>query len=347
MHTDVRADSAVPLVSVVTPSFNQAEFLEETILSVLSQNYPNLEYLILDGGSTDGSVDIIRKYQDRLAYWVSESDAGQTDAINRGWGLARGEILAYLNSDDLYLPGAVSAAVRFFRSRPDVGIVYGACEFLDQGGDVVARIIPPDFSLSRLLLGNFLAQPSVFLRKTVLKQIGPLDTSLRYCMDYDLWVRAAVAGIQIARVPGLVLARFRIWWGSKTSTASEAGLNERLLILERAFSSGRLPREVMALREYARARACMTVAYGEFLNGDMRVARRFLCRSVVYSGRIAYDPQFLMLWVATLAGARCSRFLRRAKWWVKRWLGGHPGPLKEIHCGMRPIPRAGSEETTP
>lgn len=317
--------SALPLVSIVTPSFNQAEFLEEAMLSVLTQNYRNLEYLVLDGGSSDGSVDVIRKYEDRLTYWVSERDAGQSDAINRGWQLARGEILAYLNCDDLYLPGAVSAVTRFFQSRPDVGIVYGACEFLDHEheGDVVWQITPPDFSLSRLLLGNFLAQPSVFLRKTVLDQVGLLDTSLRYCMDYDLWVRTAVAGVQIARVPGPALARFRIWRGSKTSTASEAGLNERLLILERAFSSGRLPREVMALREYARARACMTVAYGEFLNGDMRAARRFLCRSVVYSSRIAYDPQFLMLWLATLSGTRCSRFLRRAKWWVKRRLGGH------------------------
>lgn len=332
------AHSDLPLVSIVTPSFNQAEFLEEAILSVLTQDYPSLEYLILDGGSSDGSVDIIRKYEDRLAYWVSEPDAGQSDAINRGWRLARGEILAYLNSDDLYLPGAVSAAVRFFRSQPEVGIGYGACEFLDQIGGVASLITPLDFSLSRLLLGNFIAQPSVFLRKAVLEQIGPLDTSLRYCMDYDLWVRAAVAGVQIARVPGRTLARFRIWWGSKTSTASEAGLNERLCILERAFSSGQLPREVMALREYARARACMTVAYGEFLNGDMRAARSFLCRSVTYSGRVACNPQFLMLCGATLLGARGSRFLRQAKWGVKRLLGRRHAPYTAADPDIKPVP---------
>ena len=323
----------LPLVSIVTPSFNQAEFLEEAILSVLNQDYPNLEYLLLDGGSTDGSVDIIRKYEGRFAYWVSGPDTGQSDAINRGWRLARGEILAYLNSDDLYFPGAVSAAARFFQAHPDVGIAYGACEFLDLMGGVASLITPPDFDLSQLSLGNFIAQPSVFLRKAVLDEIGPLDTNLRYCMDYDLWVRAAVAGVQIARIPGPPLARFRIRRASKTSTGSEAALKERLLILERAFSSGRLPREVMALREYARARACMTVAYGDFLNGEMRSARSFLRRSVTYSARIVRDPQFLMLCGASFLGVRGSRFLRRAKWWMKRLLNSRHAPYTAADPG--------------
>ena len=295
------------------------------MLSVLSQDYQNIEYLVLDGGSSDGSVDIIRKHEDRLSYWVSEPDGGQPNAINRGWQRARGDILAYLNSDDLYLPGAVSAVARFFRDRPDVDIAFGACEVFDQEGGIVSLSTPPDFELSRLLLGNFIAQPSVFIRRTVLDKIGLLDTDLHLGMDYDFWVRGALAGIHIARVPGQTLSRFRVWQGSKTSTAAEAGLNERLVILDRAFSSGRLPPDMLALREYAHARACMAVAYSEFLNGNMRAARRFLSRSIAYSWRIVFDPEFLMLGAATLPGARGSRLLRRAKSRLKLGFGGQNG----------------------
>ena len=129
----------LPLVSIVTPSYNQAAFLEETIRSVLEQDYPRVEYIIIDGGSTDGSAEIIQRYADRLAYWVSERDRGQTDAINKGFARATGSILAWLNSDDTYQPGALREAVDYLLAHPDVGMVYGDGNFIDEHGKVIGR----------------------------------------------------------------------------------------------------------------------------------------------------------------------------------------------------------------
>ncbi|MCJ7530019.1 MAG: glycosyltransferase, partial [Anaerolineales bacterium] len=143
----------LPLVSIVTPSYNQAQFLETTIRSVLDQVYPNLEYMVVDGGSTDGSREIIRKYADRLAWWVSEHDRGQTDAINKGFTRAHGDILAWLNSDDTYEPEAVAEAVTFLQTHPDVGMVYGDANFIDEQGQVIGRFPARQTDYRRLRRG--------------------------------------------------------------------------------------------------------------------------------------------------------------------------------------------------
>lgn len=184
--------SSPPLVSIVTPSYNQSHFLEETIQSVISQDYENLEYIIVDGGSTDGSVDIIRKYTDKVAWWVSEPDRGQTDAINKGFEKANGEILAWLNSDDTYMPGAISEAVSYLQHHPNTGMVYGDTNLMDEDGQVIGKFPARQTDYSLLRRGYVhIPQQSSFFRTNLWQLVGPLDTSFYFAMDYDLWVRLA------------------------------------------------------------------------------------------------------------------------------------------------------------
>jgi len=154
-----------PLVSIVTPSFNQARYLEETIRSVLGQTYERIEYILIDGGSTDGSLEIIQKYTDKVSYWVSEKDKGQTDAINKGFKAAHGSILAWLNSDDVYQPRAVSEAVAYLMDQPQVGMVYGDLDFVDENGQVIGRFPAAQTDLRRLRRGYVhIPQPAAFFR---------------------------------------------------------------------------------------------------------------------------------------------------------------------------------------
>jgi glycosyltransferase involved in cell wall biosynthesis len=157
---------------------------------VLGQDYPRIEYLVMDGGSTDDTLAILRSYGDRLV-WVSEPDHGQTDAINKGWRRARGAIIAYLNSDDTYLPGAVERAVAGLRAHPEAGAVYGEGYHVDETGRVIDRYPTEPFDMARLAQTCFICQPTVFLRREIVERLGFLDGSLRYCMDYDLWIRLA------------------------------------------------------------------------------------------------------------------------------------------------------------
>lgn len=182
----------LPLVSIVTPSFNQAAYLEETLRSVLDQDYPNIEYILVDGGSTDGSQEIIQRYADRLAWWVSEKDRGQTDAINKGFAHAHGEILAWLNSDDTYLPGAVAQAVAYLQAHPEAGMVYGDANLVDESGAVIGKFPARQTDYRRLRRGYVhIPQQAAFFRADLWRQVGPLDPSFYFAMDYDLWVRLA------------------------------------------------------------------------------------------------------------------------------------------------------------
>lgn len=214
----------MPLVSIITPSYNQANFIRQTIESVLNQDYPKIEYIVVDGGSTDGSIEILKSYGSRLK-WVSEEDTGQSDAINKGFRMAKGEVIAWINSDDVYEPGAVKAAVGFLEKNPDVGMVYSDCNVILEDGRRNGLIRAPEFNMHKQLnYANIPPQPTVFFRREVFEKVGYLDESLHYVMDYDYWIRIG-RKFRIKKMPG-VLANFRVWGTSKTVGSQHKFWNE-------------------------------------------------------------------------------------------------------------------------
>ncbi len=225
-----------PLVSIVTPSYNQARFLERTIQSVLSQDYPHLEYLIVDGGSTDESVTIIQRYADQLAWWVSEPDQGQTDAINKGFARAKGEILAWINSDDLYLPHTVTEAVAYLLSHPEAGMVYGDANLVDGTGQVIGKFPARQTDYKRLLKGYVhIPQQAAFFRADLWRQVGPLDPTFYFAMDYDLWVR--LAKITPLHYYPRLWANFRLHGSGKSVIADDRCWPEMLRVYQRESGS--------------------------------------------------------------------------------------------------------------
>ena len=204
-----------PKVTIVTPSYNQAHFLEETMRSVLEQDYPNIEYIVIDGGSSDGSAEIIQKQESQLAYWQSQKDKGQTDAINQGFARASGDILAWLNSDDILLPGAVTAAVKQLQAHPEVGMVYGDCLWINADGKKIGNFPAAQTDLKKLRRGYVhIPQQASFFWAELWKKVGPLDDSFYFAMDYDLWTRLA-AEAPLLYVPEL-WAAFRLHGDAKS-----------------------------------------------------------------------------------------------------------------------------------
>jgi glycosyltransferase involved in cell wall biosynthesis len=229
----------LPTVSIVTPSFNHAAFLEATIRSVLDQNYTGLQYVVMDGGSTDGSVEILRKYADRLQ-WTSEKDAGQADAIRRGFERASGEVIAWLNSDDCYKPGCIEAAASYLADHPEVALVYGDAEFIRPDGSTLCPCANTEpFSRHRLRhYSDYIVQPSAFFRRSAYEAVGGIDASLHWAMDYDLWLKLAEK-YDFAYVPQC-WSQYR-WLGDNKSAAGSWGRIEEVRRVTRKHGIGRLP----------------------------------------------------------------------------------------------------------
>jgi glycosyltransferase involved in cell wall biosynthesis len=213
----------LPRISIITPSFNQAAFIERTIQSVIGQDYPNIEYIVIDGGSTDGSVDIIRKFQSDIAYWVTEKDRGQAHAINKGLERATGDIIAYLNSDDYYLEGTLRRVADHFGRYPDVDLVHGRCRVVDEHGEKIGEQVGSITRYDEILdlwdvwwgKRNFV-QPEVFWTRRITKKIGSFREDLFWVMDYDYWLRILRAGGRVGFVDA-ELAAFRVQPNQKST----------------------------------------------------------------------------------------------------------------------------------
>jgi glycosyltransferase involved in cell wall biosynthesis len=298
-----------PLVSIVTPSFNQGGFIAETIASVLGQDYPHVEYLVVDGGSTDGTLDILRRFGHRLS-WSSEPDRGQSDAINKGWRGTHGEIIAWLNADDLYRPSAITKVVAFFQQHPDIDLVYGDCDFINEGGDVLGRHHKGQASAADLVRSpvSLILQPAAFLRRRVLESVGYLDETLQFIMDMEYWLRVA-SRHNISHLPEC-LAAFRVHGGSKSGRQSQRFEDERLRVYEQFFKSPTVPDHLKRLEREAMRNVYSRAANDHFLAGDMKQAQHFAAVSWRY---LPLRPQRIQLKVLVL-GLAGSRGVRLAAW---------------------------------
>ena len=328
---------ALPMISIVTPSYNQAQFLEETILSVLSQDYPSIEYLIIDGDSTDGSVEIIRKYEDRLAYWVSEPDQGQSQAINKGFQRANGEILAWMNSDDVYCPGAMRAAVDFLRLHPDVALVYGRAELIDGDGATLLPIPWEDFDVPTCITRQRypIPQPAAFFRREAVQRVGLLDERLHYCLDWDYWIRIGMAGLKVSKIPQ-TLARCRLHRDSKT-VGELLKPNEEMVAWVDRFFSQPLPRGIAELERQSRSRALLSLGRQHLYANQYASARRaILSGSLLYPRSLLRDRALSLFTLSLLPGSVIKLVLTLKDMWF-----GSP-PALEARIRATGIARAGS-----
>lgn len=300
----------LPLVTIVTPSFNQGRYLESTIRSVLEQDYPRIEYIIIDGGSTDESVTVIQKYSDRLAYWESQPDNGQAQAVNKGFERSGGEVLSWLNSDDLLAPGVVTRAVQILHNQPEIDVVYGRLARIDDDGGIVPTpVLPKDrieFSREHVIGECVVNQPGAFWRRRIFDRIGLLDERLVYSLDYEYWIRMALAGAKFKRIDDVV-AFFRLSTGSKTvgQTAAQAVEQFRTLgeILEQPDLAGRLEMAAEQLQRKARrarAQIALRAAYGFAKVSQWQLAGHWLGVALRNDPRVFFERRYFDLALASL-----------------------------------------------
>ena len=288
-------EDSLPLVTIVTPSYNMAEFIEETIKSVLNQSYPHIEYIVADGGSDDGTLDILEKYSDDLTF-ISGPDNGQTDAINKGLRMAKGEILAYLNADDLYTPTAIEDIVKVFLSNPDIGLVYGDIEHIGKEGDRLNIHKTGEINLKEYISCRFyLPQPSVFFSREVWETTGEFDDSLHLAMDYDYWLRALLH--HKPHYLPKVLSKARIYWEAKSSALNHHYLDERLRIFEKVY--GDIPGSILqnsiplSYRKVSESYAYFFASAEYMRFGEYSTGLKYLERAVALHPTILLSSDFI------------------------------------------------------
>ena len=263
-------------ISIVVPSYNQAPFLPYTLDSIFKQDYQDIEVIVMDGGSTDGSVDVLKAYEDERLTWESKPDKGQADAINQGMRQATGDILAYLNSDDIYLENTIPRIMTLFEQSQNVDLFYGSCYEMDADGSTFYEkyIAHPVTWWSMFTKQNMPPQPAVFWRRRVLEQIGNFDINLHFRLDHDYWMRAWLAGMTFQSVEGY-LSALRLHPQSKTVSQQVKFYQDWFKILDKVYSRDDLPPEALELREVAYKYAHYYAGENLYAHDQLVEARKF------------------------------------------------------------------------
>jgi len=303
-----------PLISIVTPSYNQAIFIEETIRSILLQGYPNLEYIIIDGKSTDNSVAVIQKYKKWLTYWVSEPDKGQSEAINKGWNKCNGEIIAWINSDDFYCINVFELAIKSFTDKSNIDLLYGDCNCLDKNSNKLGILKNLKFDLRRQMTGrNLILQPSTFFKRKILNKVGNLDTSLHFVMDYDLWVRILLANGKFQYIP-TILSNYRVHDEAKSIASQFQVKLEIKKVLDRIYQGKSVPDIIRPWKRKAYSNFHRSVGEAYLINGQRALARKEFLQAIFqkpFQPGIAIMLSYLLdTWLGTNVGI----FMQRLGW---------------------------------
>lgn len=267
-----------PRVSIVTPSLNQSRFIRATIESIVSQDYPNFEYWVMDGGSTDGTIKILESYDGQIQ-WRSSPDSGQSQAVNKGWRLSQSEIVGWVNADDLLQPRAIQFAVDALMARTDIGAIYGNTDYIDEMGNFIQHYPVRQFDYNTLVYEteNYIPQPSVFMRRAALEKVGYLNEALHYLMDYDLWLRLGlVAPMEYLPVD---MAALRLHATAKTVKAMPRFASEFETVFQTLFSHPAFPASLQQDRASILHAVYIHSASFCFWGGDTRTARAYLAKA--------------------------------------------------------------------
>ncbi len=320
-------DQHTPLISIVTPSYNQGQFIRETITSVLGQSYPHLELWVMDGGSSDNTVETLRSFEgDPRFRWVSERDRGQSDAINKGLACCTGEVFAWLNSDDVLLPNALTMVANTWKQLHEPAILYGLARYIDQHGQDLGSCPhqSPSLTVNAMLrMHSIPIQPATFAPTAAVRELGGVDESLHFTMDFDLWIRLAQQ-LPFHHIP-YELAFYRLHDSSKTSALSERFISDYQKVLERSASQGMIkPSEAKAYSEIFAARVQLTPDLWR-----PRIALPHLFRAMICSPLI-FPEAALTLVKAIIRLAFGERF-----WAHLRWLRTQPFPRRSREHPVR------------
>lgn len=307
-----------PSVSIVTPSLNQGRFIRATIESILMQDYPNLEYWVIDGGSKDETVGILKSYGDRI-HWISEPDSGQSQAVNKGWKCSKGDILGWVNADDLIQPLAVRSAVEVLLAKQSIGAVYGDTIYIDDHDQVIEQYSTYEYNYERLVIEteNFIPQPSVFMRRTILEKTGFLNEKLHYLMDYDLWLRMGLF-TSMEYLP-IQMGALRLHPTAKTVKAMSKFANELVFIYQELFSNPVLPLNLQQRRINNMHTAYLHAASFCFWGGETRAALQHLQKA----WKLQPFPRRRTFWLLFAFSA-----LGKTGWKLAELLHGNPMQLQ-------------------
>lgn len=312
--------SNVPLVSIVIPAYNHASYLDHAIQSILRQDYPHIELIVLDDGSTDNSREVLEKYGNRF-YWETQSNMGQANTLNKGWAMSKGEILSYISADDVLLPQATSRSVRCLNQNPDAVLTYCDFNLITPDSRVVRRIRTPAFDYGEMLAKvKCPPGPGAFFTRAAFEATGPWDSSLRAMLDYDYWLRLGLNG-RFVKIPE-ALALYRVHHNSQTFAGySEAQAFEPVLILSRFFAGNKVPEPLRPLRAQALSNAHLICAQLNYRAGRYRGGNSSLREAYAL-----YPRNFMsILFVRLVLNVLFSRITHRVLWKVRRRLfsGNH------------------------